>query len=46
MNGTPALNGLMHRKIMFYLQWAVSIVFEYEDVPGGRDFTIGSILRS
>ena len=31
---------------MLYLQWAIGIIFEHEEVQGERDFTIVQILPS
>ena len=34
------------KETMLYLQWAIGIIFEHEEVQGERDFTIGQILPS
>ena len=34
------------KETMLYLQWAIGIIFEHEEVQDKRNFTIGSILPS
>ena len=34
------------KETMLYLQWAIGIIFEHEEVQGKWNFAIGSILPS
>ena len=46
MTGFYLLEFVNIKETMLYLQWAIGIIFEHEEVQGKRNFAIGSILPS
>ena len=46
MTGFYLMEFVNIKETMLYLQWAIGIIFEHEEVQGGRKLAIGSILPS
>ena len=46
MTGFYLLEFVNIKETMLYLQWAIGIIFEHEEVQGERNLAIGSILPS